>query len=124
MSGGAGRDTLTGGAGADTLVFDTAPKSNNTDRIMAFVVADDTIALDDAVFTALKDPSLSTPRGLDAEAFHIGRSALEADDRIIYNASTNALSYDVDGSGRGGAVQFATFDPKVSGLPFSDFEVI
>jgi serralysin len=105
-------------------VFDTPPKSNNIDRIMAFVVADDTIALDDAVFTALKDPSLSTPHGLAQGAFYVGSRAHDADDRIIYNASTRALSYDVDGSGRGGAVQFATFDPKVSGLSFSDFEVI
>jgi Ca2+-binding RTX toxin-like protein len=49
---------------------------------------------------------------------------LETDDRIIYNASTNALSYDADGSGKGGAVQFVTFDPKVSGLSLSDFEVV
>jgi Ca2+-binding RTX toxin-like protein len=54
LAGGAGRDRLNGGAGADAFVFDTAPVNvTNTDIISDFSVAEDTIWLVDAVYTAL-----------------------------------------------------------------------
>lgn len=66
-------------------------------------MADDTVQLENAVFTAL------TATGwLAAAAFHIGAAAADADDRIIYNDATGALSYDSDGTGAADAVQFAT----------------
>ncbi|HYJ52239.1 MAG TPA: hypothetical protein VEW04_03620, partial [Allosphingosinicella sp.] len=73
--------------------------------------------LDDAVFTGL---SLGA---LNANAFVIGTTAQDADDRIIYNSTTGALFFDADGNGAGAAVQFATLDghPIVTA---SDFTVI
>ncbi|MFZ1483225.1 MAG: S8 family serine peptidase, partial [Paracoccaceae bacterium] len=48
-----GNDTLLGGAGADTFVFDSALGAGNVDAISGYVVADDIIHLEHAIFTAL-----------------------------------------------------------------------
>ena len=48
-----GRDTLVGGPGRDVFVFDAKPQAANLDRILDFVVRDDSIYLDNAVFKAL-----------------------------------------------------------------------
>ncbi len=55
-----GKDKLTGGAGKDYFLFDTAPVAGNEDKITDFKVKDDTILLDDAVFTALSAGPLAT----------------------------------------------------------------
>ncbi len=60
------------------------------------------IALDDAVFAGL------SPGGLPAAAFRIGSAAQDSDDRIIYDAATDALYFDGEGNGGGAAIQFAT----------------
>lgn len=62
INGGDGNDLLTGGAGRDSFVFDTAPSVSNRDRITDFTPADDTIQLDDAVFTALARGALPPRR--------------------------------------------------------------
>ena len=115
LIGGAGNDTLTGGDGADTFVFDSALGSSNVDRILDYVVADDSIQLDDAIFTTLSAGTLS------ANAFYIGASAHDADDRIIYNSSNGGLYYDADGNGAGAAVLFAQIG---TGLAMTNAEFI
>ena len=65
-------------------------------------VGDDTIELENAVFTGLATGVLA------AGAFHIGAAAADGDDRIIYNDVTGALIFDADGSGAGAATWFAT----------------
>ena len=80
------------------------------DRISGYSVFDDTILLDDAIFTALGSPGT-----LAAGAFNTGSAASQADDRIIYNSATGALLYDADGIGGVAAVQFATVT-GVSGI--------
>ena len=80
------------------------------DTIQGYSVADDTILLDDAIFTALGSPGT-----LAAGAFKAGTAATDADDRIIYNSGTGALLYDADGVGGAAAVQFATLT-GVSGI--------
>jgi Polysaccharide lyase/RTX calcium-binding nonapeptide repeat (4 copies) len=102
LYGKAGNDTLTGGAGRDAFVFDTQPGSTNRDRIMDFAVNDDTIVLENAVFTSLAAGALS------GSAFWVGSRAHDADDRIVYDSASGALHYDADGSGAGAGVQIAT----------------
>ena len=80
------------------------------DTFQGYSVADDTILLDDAIFTALGSPGT-----LAAGAFKAGAAATDADDRIIYNSGTGALLYDADGVGGAAAVQFATLT-GVSGI--------
>ncbi len=120
LIGGAGNDVLTGSAGTDTFVFNFAPNATtNRDTITDFNVIDDTIALENAVFTAL---GLATGP-LSAADFVIGTGAADATDRIIYNNTTGALLYDADGSGAGAAVQFA----QLTGTPIltvNDFLII
>jgi Ca2+-binding RTX toxin-like protein len=120
LDGGLGDDTMIGGLGSDLIiegasgrdhfVFNAALGATNVDTIQGYSVADDTILLDDAVFTALG--ALGT---LGAGAFKAGAAAMDADDRIIYNAGTGALLYDADGVGGTAAVQFATLT-GVSGI--------
>jgi len=117
LNGLAGSDTLEGGGGADGFRFTTALGATNVDRILDFTVVDDTIFIDNAVFTGLAAGALA------AGAFRNGTAAVDADDRIIYNAATGALLFDVDGVGGTVAVQFATLDAAPV-LTSADFTVI
>jgi hypothetical protein len=119
INGGYGNDTLIGGGGEDTFVFNSALNaSGNVDQVTDFSVADDTIQLDNGVFAALTGTGV-----LDSSAFVVGTSAQNADEHIIYNSSTGALSYDADGDGAGAAVQFATLAQSLA-LTHSNFVVV
>ncbi len=117
LNGRAGSDTLTGGLGQDIFYFADALGPANVDRITDFSAVDDTIRLDDAIFTAL------TAGNLDAGAFAIGTGAGDALDRIIYNGSTGALYYDADGIGATSAIQFATVNTGLA-MTAADFVVV
>ena len=116
LDGKGGNDLLAGLGGEDTFAFTSALGAGNVDTLFDFSVDDDTIALDDAIFTELG-------AALDAGEFVIGTAALDADDRIIYDSATGALFYDADGLGGAAAVQFATLTPGLA-LTVSDFAVI
>ena len=74
LSGGGGNDTLVGAQGADTFRFNTALNAaTNVDHITDFAT-EDTIHLDDAVFTTL------TAGALAADAFHSAAGATSAAD--------------------------------------------
>lgn len=109
LYGGVGMDTLAGGAGNDQFYFDTAPNAaTNVDIITDFAnVAgnNDTIRLENAVFTALTATGFLAAGAFQANATGI---ATQADDRIIYETDTGKLFYDGNGSAAGGGVQFAT----------------
>lgn len=118
LAGGLGRDTLAGGAGLDAFVFNTAlNRTTNVDRIIDYNVAQDTIRLENAVFTGLANGWLT------ASAFHTGAAAADAQDRIVYNKATGAISFDADGSGTGAAVHFASVAAGLA-LTNADFFVI
>jgi len=110
---------LEGGSGADHFIFNTALGTANVDRIQPYSATDDTILLDDAIFTAL-----GSPGALAAGAFKAGAAATDADDRIIYNATTGALFYDQDGNGATAAVQFATLTSITGTITHADFLII
>jgi Ca2+-binding RTX toxin-like protein len=113
--GGAGADTLSGGAGRDTFVFDAA-FAGAVDKITDFSSVDDTIRLDDAVFTGLRGG------GLASSAFWAGAAAHDATDRVIYDKASGSLWFDADGTGSIQAVKFAEVTPN-STVTWSDFFV-
>ena len=119
LIGGLGNDRLTGGAGADLIVFNTSLNAaTNLDAITDFVVGDDTIQLENAIFTKLT--VLGT---LSAAAFVTGTAAADASDRIIFDSNTGKLYYDADGTDALAQVQFATLDSGLA-LTATDFLII
>jgi Ca2+-binding RTX toxin-like protein len=125
LFGGAGSDTLDGGAGKDAFVFDTkANTRTNKDKIVDFKVKDDSIWLDNAVFTKLgKAGSEARPAQLKSSYFTIGDKAKDKNDYLVYNDKKGVLLYDADGSGRGKAVEIATLSKKLA-MTYKDFFVI
>jgi Ca2+-binding RTX toxin-like protein len=121
LAGNSGNNTLTGAEGADTFTFNTALNAaSNVDHVTDFASVD-TIGLDNAVFTAL-----STLGTLAASAFYSAAgatSAHDSTDRIVYNTTTGALFYDVDGVGGAAAVEFAVIDNHAA-LTNADFVVV
>ena len=119
LNGRDGRDDLFGNDGQDSFLFDTPLNAaTNVDRILDFNVADDTILLDDDIFSS----SLGLGN-ISAGEFVIGTAAQDANDRIIYNSGTGALFYDNDGVGGNAQVQFATLSTGLA-LTNLDFLVV
>ena len=117
LYGGLGKDTLTGGAGADFFIFNTRPGTlTNTDKITDFTHSEDKIVLDGTIFKALQSLGV-----VNAENLVFGTKALDGDDYLVYN--NGRLTYDVDGSGAGQGVEFATL-VGVPTIDYSDFMLL
>lgn len=116
--GGLGKDTLTGDSGKDTFMFDTKLGSTNIDTLTDFVVKDDTIYLDSDIFT-----KAGAVGDLKSTAFHLGTTAHDSSDRIIYDKGNGKLWYDADGLGGAAAVQFALLEKNLA-LTSADFDII
>lgn len=113
LDGAAGTNTLTGGVGNDIFKFTT---KTHSDTITDYNVANDTIQLENSIFTAL------TATGtLAVSQFKIGTQALDANDFIIYNNSTGVLLYDADGNGVGASVQIVTMG---TGLAMTNADIV
>jgi serralysin len=106
---------MTGGSGMDTFVFDSA-LAGNIDTVADFSAPNDTIQLDQSIFTAL-----TTLGTLSATAFFTGAAAHDSNDRIVYNSASGDLFYDRDGTGAIAAVQFAHLNstPAISSSNFT-----
>jgi serralysin len=118
LSGGSGCDVLSGGTGRDVFIFDARPSTlSNRDKIADFNVRDDTIDLENAIFTTLKAGKLPT------SAFWIGPKAHDSNDRIIYDNKKGILYYDPDGTGDRAPVQFAILSKSLK-MTAADFLVI
>ena len=123
LNGMGGNDTLNGGAGLDTFVFNTALSAmGNKDTITDFNVTDDTIQLENAIFTKLTTLGSLATANFCANATGI---ATDSNDFICYNTTTGALSYDADGSGAGASVAFAVLGTTVHPmLTAADFVIV
>ncbi|MBK8814837.1 MAG: hypothetical protein IPN42_04695 [Methylococcaceae bacterium] len=113
LTGGVGNDKLIGGAGLDRFVFNTA-LTNNIDIISGYNIADDSIVLDDAIFTRFSGLSAVQTGNFTANATGL---AQDADDFLVYNTTTGALIYDSNGNATGSTVQFATLEIVGNSLP-------
>ncbi len=117
LIGGAGKDTLTGGSGKDTFILNAQPASANLDIVRDFSSKDDTFKIKQSLFTTVG------PKGkLGVDAFRIGASASDKEDRIIYHKATGYLYYDPDGTGPQAQVKIAYLSNKAA-LALSDFVV-
>ena len=117
LDGGKGRDLLSGGAGSDIFYLVNA-LAKNADKITDFSVSDDTIQLNKAGFSQLSHTGV-----LDAGSFVTGTAAVDADDYIIYNATTGALLYDADGNGAEAGVKIAVLGVDLA-MTYADFVVV
>ncbi len=116
-----GNDTLIGGLGLDTFIFNTALNAaTNHDTITDFNAADDTINLENAIFTLL-----AATGALAANLFEntsiAGQSGSEV---IIYDRANGDLYYDTNGAATvGGLVLFADIANNTA-LTAADFVVV
>jgi hypothetical protein len=74
--------------------------TSNRDSIVDFSVADDSLYLDNAIFTKLGSGSMSSPKKVSSSYFTVGSAAKDKNDHLIYDKATGASSYDADGSAR------------------------
>ncbi len=117
LDGGFDADVLTGGGGSNQFVFSTRLGKGNIDRITDFKVGFDSIELSEKVFKSL------TKGELPQTAFHRGKRAADADDRIIYDPKKGLFIYDSNGDRKGGAQVFAKLDDGLA-ISHTDFLVI
>jgi Ca2+-binding RTX toxin-like protein len=123
LNGGPGFDRLTGGPGSDVYVMQTQPSAaSNVERIVGFVSGTDRIWLDDDIFTVLRTGRAYQLRESQFQANGTG-TAIDANDRILYDTTSGELFYDRDGTGPIQPVRFAILsgDPQ---LEYDDFVVV
>jgi Ca2+-binding RTX toxin-like protein len=98
-----------GSASSHAFVISALPSdSGAVPRITDFDPATDTVLLSHQVFAALAQGPLPP------DAFFAGPAAHDANDRIIYNQTTGALSYDSNGSASGAGTVLAMVNPGLA----------
>jgi Ca2+-binding RTX toxin-like protein len=114
-----GNDTLTGGPGGDIFFFNTTPNATtNRDIVADYNPAQDTIRLENAIFSRLP-----VSAHLNPGYFRAAAHAADSSDMILYNRATGNLVYDPNGNGVGGEVLVAIFSNKPL-LTASEFTVV
>ncbi|MEE1656933.1 calcium-binding protein [Microvirga sp. CF3062] len=121
--GGLDADQLAGGRGKDLFIFDTPPNKKSVDRVMDFNVKDDSIWLENKIYTVGGKGSEKKPVKIKKDLFQVGTKAADAEDRVIYDKKAGVLYYDVDGTGSAVQVKIATLTKNLS-ITYSDFYVI
>ncbi len=120
LNGRLGADTLNGGSSKDYFVFDTALGGGNVDIVQDYNVRDDTIRLENAIFTKLTKTGTLSSSFFRASS---GGTALDSNDYILFDTATGKVYYDADGNGAAGAVHFLTLVGISSGVTASEFSV-
>jgi Ca2+-binding RTX toxin-like protein len=120
LNGAAGADTLRGLGGNDIFMFNAAIGGGNIDDIVDFNVADDTIRLENAIFTTITGTGVLTAAQFVANA---SGTAQDADDRIIYKTDVGRLIYDANGSTAGARFLVATLDAGLA-MTNADFFIV
>jgi Ca2+-binding RTX toxin-like protein len=124
LFGGFGRDTFYGSKGRDIFVLDSKlDRKKNVDKIVDFVVKDDSFYLDNFIFKKLGKGTASKPGKLNKAFFTIGPKAKDKNDYLIYNDKKGVLYYDADGSRKGTAIEIATLKKKLK-MTEKDFFII
>jgi Ca2+-binding RTX toxin-like protein len=124
IAGGLGKDSLTGGSGKDIFIFDSKPSSSNVDTVKDFKVKDDSIYLDNAVFTKLGSGTLTKPKQLKKDFFSFADKVADNKDHVIYDQKTGVLSYDTNGIEAGGRSTIAKLSKNLDTMSYKDFFVI
>lgn len=116
-----GADSLTGGEGFDSFIFDYAPRSTEVDKITDFNLLEDQIVFNNAAFT-----KIGLDGALKSSAFWSSNAGIahDSNDRIIYDRDGGQLWYDMDGNGRGAAVQVAQLSAGLNGLGSTEFYIV
>ncbi len=122
LDGGLGRDALYGGSGKDAFLFTTKLGRSNVDTLRDFQL-NDAIWLENKIFKGIGSGSLSKPKTMLEDAFHLGPTAQDAEDRILYDQATGSLFYDPDGTGPAAALRFAVVATRKA-LTVHDFYAI
>jgi len=107
LNGGANLDYLAGGEGNDSFAFNSP--TQGIDTIADFNVTQDTINVSASGFGGGLTAGV-----IPSSRFVVGSAATNSSQRFIYNNTTGALSFDVDGNGSSGAVQFASLSGGLS----------
>jgi Ca2+-binding RTX toxin-like protein len=140
IGGGDGNDKLYGGKGKaskDVFVFDFNPVTKAAaklakDTIYDFGHAHDAIGFDDAAFTnktiakfvkSKKGATLDKMVKMDPKFVAFGKKAMDKNDFFIVDKGKGKIYFDVDGSGRKGQIEIASFkNEKNAGIiDASDF---
>ena len=116
IDGKAGADTIYLMGGTDKVYFSTPLGGGNVDAVVGFTSGDDKLLLDAVTFGL-------APGTPSADAFVLGNTASDANDRLLYSQASGQLWFDADGSGAGAAILFATLGAGTL-LNASDFLVV
>jgi Ca2+-binding RTX toxin-like protein len=112
--GGAGNDTLSGGAGNDLFRFYSL--NDGVDRLIDFATGQDKIQVLGSSFGNL------APGALSFEHFALAGQSMGALPTFLYDGSSGALSFDLDGSGSEAAVQIALIGTKAFSV--ADIQIV
>lgn len=104
--GGFGSDTITGGEGPDRIRFFRT--QDGRDEITDFAPDEDTLQFNGNNFGGLDNGVLESDR------FVLGTTAIDSDDRFIYNQNNGSLFFDVDGVGGQTQVAMATLSNQAN----------
>ena len=102
-----GNDILTGGDGSDRFRF--TKTTQGVDEITDFAPSEDTIQFNDSTFGGGLVPGV-----IPSNQFVSGTTAVDSDDRFIYDQSTGDLFFDVDGNGNSAPILMARLSNQAS----------